>query len=198
MKGKIGVNFLRDVEIITICNTEINVSRLLLEVTLWLATASAPWEHFTMFLCHQGQYSPTILENVLCLIIQIFLYLATFECNTTFGWLNHTVYGSANQQFCYIQFHKILEKKTKNVVENGWWVRTQNSGMNSVFEGYMQPGTDISWYIVRIIDMWSKSSVVECRNGISGAMGSNPGQARYFFFPANYIWQDKLSSSNIR
>ena len=31
-------------------------------------------------------------------------------------------YGLANQQLCYIQIYKILEKKTKNVVENGWWI----------------------------------------------------------------------------
>ena len=39
----------------------------------------------------QGPYSPSILENVLCLILQSFQYLATSECNTTSDWLNHTV-----------------------------------------------------------------------------------------------------------
>ena len=36
----------------------------------------------------QDPYSPTFLENVLCLILQTFLYEATFECNTTADWLN--------------------------------------------------------------------------------------------------------------
>ena len=40
---------------------------------------------------NQGPYSPTILKNILCLVLQIFLYLAAFECNTTSDWLNHTV-----------------------------------------------------------------------------------------------------------
>ena len=40
---------------------------------------------------YQRPYSPTILMNVLCLILQIYLYLEAFECNTTSDWLNHTV-----------------------------------------------------------------------------------------------------------
>ena len=36
-------------------------------------------------------YSATILKNVLHVILQIFLYLETFECNTTSDWLNQTV-----------------------------------------------------------------------------------------------------------
>ena len=35
-------------------------------------------------------YSPTILENILCPVLQILLYLAAFECNTTSDWLTHT------------------------------------------------------------------------------------------------------------
>ena len=38
----------------------------------------------------QGLYSPTILKNVLCLVLQIFRYLAAFECNRTSDWLTHT------------------------------------------------------------------------------------------------------------
>ena len=39
-----------------------------------------------------GTYSPTILKNILNLVLKIFyLYLAAFECNTTSDWLNHTV-----------------------------------------------------------------------------------------------------------
>ena len=44
---------------------------------------------------------PTILNKVLSLVLQNFLYLEIFECNTT-----------SNLQ--------ILVKKTKNVLENGW------------------------------------------------------------------------------
>ena len=33
-------------------------------------------------------YSPTILKNVLCLVVQIFLYLATFEWKTISDWLH--------------------------------------------------------------------------------------------------------------
>ena len=32
-----------------------------------------------------------ILDNVVCLFLQTFLSLVTFECNTTSDWLNHTV-----------------------------------------------------------------------------------------------------------
>ena len=66
----------------------------------------------------EGPYSPTILKNVLCLVLQIFQYLAAFECNRTSDWLNHTVL--ANQKFCYIQKNKFWRKKTKNVIVNGW------------------------------------------------------------------------------
>ena len=38
-----------------------------------------------------GSYSPTILKNVLGLVLPVFLHLAAFECNTTSNWLNHTV-----------------------------------------------------------------------------------------------------------
>ena len=39
----------------------------------------------------QGQYSPTILKNILRLILQIILYLEAFVCNTTSNWLNRMV-----------------------------------------------------------------------------------------------------------
>ena len=39
----------------------------------------------------QGPYSQTTLENTLSLVLQIFLYLEEFECNTTSDWLNHLV-----------------------------------------------------------------------------------------------------------
>ena len=38
---------------------------------------------------HKGPYSPTILQNILSLVLKIFLYLAAFECNATkfeYGW----------------------------------------------------------------------------------------------------------------
>ena len=33
----------------------------------------------------------TIGQNILSFVLQIFLYLAAFECNVTSNWLNHTV-----------------------------------------------------------------------------------------------------------
>ena len=38
-----------------------------------------------------GPYSATFLDNVPCLILHTFLYLATFECNATSDWLNRMV-----------------------------------------------------------------------------------------------------------
>ena len=38
-----------------------------------------------------GPYSPTILKNILSLVLQIFLCTEAFERNTTSDWLNHTV-----------------------------------------------------------------------------------------------------------
>ena len=39
----------------------------------------------------QGPYSSTIFQNVISPVLQIFLQLAAFECNTTSDWQNHTV-----------------------------------------------------------------------------------------------------------
>ena len=39
----------------------------------------------------QDPFSPIILQNVLSLVLHIFLYLEAFEYNTTSDWLNHTV-----------------------------------------------------------------------------------------------------------
>ena len=36
------------------------------------------------------QYSPIILQNVLSLVLQIFLHIAAFEYNTTSDWLNRS------------------------------------------------------------------------------------------------------------
>ena len=55
-----------------------------LQLTL-ISLDSASWE------LHQCPCSPTILQNVLCLIFQIFLDLEAFECNTTSDWLKRTV-----------------------------------------------------------------------------------------------------------
>ena len=44
--------------------------------------------HNILYLSNKGLYSPTIPENILCLL-QIFLHLEAFECNTTSDWLNH-------------------------------------------------------------------------------------------------------------
>ena len=51
-----------------------------------LSCASCPVQVVRQFQYHlQGPYSPTILENIL--VLQNFLYLAEFECNTTSDWL---------------------------------------------------------------------------------------------------------------
>ena len=47
--------------------------------------------YFIRFGSVLGPYSPTILKNVLSLVLQIFLFLHAFECNTTSDWLNHMV-----------------------------------------------------------------------------------------------------------
>ena len=35
-------------------------------------------------------------------------------------------YGLANQKLCYIQIYTVLDEKTKNALESGWWIRTQD------------------------------------------------------------------------
>ena len=46
--------------------------------------------HSISFTIH-GLYSPTILKNILTLVLSFILYLAAFGCNTTSDWVNHTV-----------------------------------------------------------------------------------------------------------
>ena len=46
---------------------------------------------FEVIRFEQGPYSPAILKNIFCLILQIFPVLEAFECNTFSDWLNHTV-----------------------------------------------------------------------------------------------------------
>ena len=40
---------------------------------------------------NQGMYSPTILKNILSLVLHNFLYFAASECNTASKWLNQMV-----------------------------------------------------------------------------------------------------------
>ena len=72
---------------------------------------------YSAYLWWSGPYSPTILENILSLILQNFLYLEASECNTTSDWLNRTVYPIRS---CVTN----LGEKTKNVFENDWSIRT--------------------------------------------------------------------------
>ena len=67
----------------------------------------------------QGPYSPTIFKNVLCLVLQIFLYLAVFECNTTSDWLNHMFSQSEGVLHSNLQ-NLGKKKRQKNVLVNGW------------------------------------------------------------------------------
>ena len=53
-----------------------------------------------------GEYESWIF----CLVLQIFLYLTVFECNTTSDWLNQVMLHSNSQSW---------RKKAKNVFENG-------------------------------------------------------------------------------
>ena len=62
---------------------------------------------------------PFFNENILSLVLRIFLYLEALECNITSDRLN--------RMFCYIQIYKILEKKTKNILKNGWCVHNQDT-----------------------------------------------------------------------
>ena len=39
----------------------------------------------------QGPYSPNILRKVVSLVLQMFLHLEAYECNTTSDWLNRKV-----------------------------------------------------------------------------------------------------------
>ena len=59
-----------------------------------------------------GTYSSAIPKNVLSLYLQIFLYLDTFECNTTVWFSQSEAVLHSNLQ--------ILMKKSKNVLEDGW------------------------------------------------------------------------------
>ena len=64
----------------------------------------------------QRSYSPTILKNVISVVLQILLYSAAFKCNTSSDWLN----SLANQKVCSIHISEILETRTKIVLENVW------------------------------------------------------------------------------
>ena len=55
--------------------------------------------------------------NDFCLILQSFLYSAAYERKITSDWLN--LFGLANEKLCYFQIHKIVEKRSKNVLNNG-------------------------------------------------------------------------------
>ena len=69
-----------------------------------------------------GPYSPTILENILGLVLQIFLYLEAFECNTTSDWLNRSCVT--------FKITNLLGKD--NVLENGWWRCREKSSSRKI------------------------------------------------------------------
>ena len=64
-----------------------------------------------------GPYSPTILKGVLSLLLHIFLYLEAFEYNTISDW--PTVWFSQSEVVLHLDLQN-LERKRKNVLENGW------------------------------------------------------------------------------
>ena len=59
----------------------------------------------------------TILKNILCPILQIFLYLAAFECNINSDWL--TIRFSQSEALLHSNLQNVGGKK-KNVLGNGW------------------------------------------------------------------------------
>ena len=58
--------------------------------------------------CFKMRYCVVMGKNVLCLILQIFLYLEVFECNTTSEWLNRMV--KPTRSYFTFQFGNLGEK----------------------------------------------------------------------------------------
>ena len=68
-----------------------------------------------------GPYSPTILKRFFVFLSKV----CKLEYNNF--WLAKP-YGSASQKLCFIQTLLNIEKsiaQDKNVLKNGWWIRTQ-------------------------------------------------------------------------
>ena len=55
----------------------------------------------------------------------ISLYLETFESNTTSDWLNQTIKPVRKCVRSTFKITKLFDKEAKNVLENGWLIRTQ-------------------------------------------------------------------------
>ena len=53
-------------------------------------TCSIPLPHEPLTFWTPGSIFTTIIKNVPSLVLQIFLYLAAFECNTTSDWLSQS------------------------------------------------------------------------------------------------------------
>ena len=58
-------------------------------LSVWKSPKCVIWERVNSWICIQ--YSPTILKNIVSLVLQTFLYLEAFDCITTSDWLKHMV-----------------------------------------------------------------------------------------------------------
>ena len=81
------------------------------ELTTYLAT------EFFQIRVDQGPYSPSILENVLSLVLKILSSLEAFECYATSDWPNHTVWPIRS---CVTFKFVNPGEKDKTFLENGW------------------------------------------------------------------------------
>ena len=82
------------------------------------------------WVCIHQPFSRTFLV----FFFRLFLYLAAFECNTTFDWLTQWF----NQSEVVLQLNlQILEKKTKNVLENGWWIRASGPYSSTILKNIL-------------------------------------------------------------
>ena len=99
-------------------NTDGHRKHLVDAKKIFLVCANEDKTIFLLDLKDQGPNSLTMLKKILCLVLQNFLYLAVFKCNTTSNWLNRTV--QPNRSCVTFKFPNILEKKTKNVLWDGW------------------------------------------------------------------------------
>ena len=74
-------------------------------------------------------------------------------------------YGLANQQLCWIQIYKILEKNTKTVLQNGWWIRTQGAYLATIINQF--PHNDTFWRLwdtSRLKTLWEKEKLLVTSN----------------------------------
>ena len=104
--------------------------------------------------------SPIIFKNFLSFVLQIFLQLKAFESNATSDWLNHMAWLIRN--FCYIQIYSTLEKKTNNVLENGWCIQTLGSLLRTtrstkIFQWVADKIDSAAWIFLWTMFVWDSN-----------------------------------------